>query len=89
VGFLTFGGFVITVLIVGVVALSALLAQAAFHMREAEARVTDLRRAGVHLTEEAARLSSPVVVAAWARRHRMVSPAPGEAHILRVPGSGR
>ena len=87
-GFLAFGGLVLTALVVGVVTLNALLAQAAFQMQEAEARVADLRRTGVQLTEEAARLSSPVLVATWARRHGMTSPDPGEVHILRVPGSG-
>jgi hypothetical protein len=48
-----------------------------------------LHRDRVTLTDEAARMSSPVVVATWARRHGMVTPAPGEVHILRVPGSGR
>jgi hypothetical protein len=77
------------VLIVGVVTLNALLAQAAFQMRTAQDRIATLHRDAETLTDEAARLSSPVVVATWARRHDMVTPAPGEVHILRVPGSGR
>ena len=80
---------VVTVLIVGVVTLNALLAQTAFQMQAEQDRVETLQRDGVLLTEQAARLSSPVVVATWARRHDMVTPAPGEVHILRVPGSGR
>jgi hypothetical protein len=89
VGFLIFTGIVVTVLIVGVVALNAFLAQAAFQMRSADGRLDELRRDQLHLTDEAARLSSPVLVAAWARQHDMVTPAPGEIYILRVPGSGR
>lgn len=88
-GFLAFTGVVVTLLVVGVVALNALVAQTAFHMREAEGRLADLHRIGVQLTDDAARLSSPGVVAAWARHHDMVTPAAGEVHILRVPGSGR
>jgi hypothetical protein len=88
-GFLAFAGVVVTVLVVGVVALNALVAQTAFHMRAAEDTLSDLRRTGVQLTDDAARLSSPVVVAAWARHHQMVTPAAGEVHILRVPGSGQ
>jgi hypothetical protein len=80
---------VVTVLIVGVVTLNALLAQAAFQMRAEQDRVQTLQRETVRLTDEAARLSSPGVVATWARQHDMVTPAPGEVHILRVPGSGR
>ena len=87
--FLVFAGVIVTVLVVGVVALNALLAQTAFHMREAEARVADLQRANVRLTDEAARLSSPVEVATWARRHGMVTPTAGSVHVLQVPGSGR
>ena len=80
---------VVTVLIVGVVTLNALLAQTAFQMQAEQDRVETLQRDAVLLTEQAARLSSPGVVATWARRHDMVTPAPGEVHILRVPGSGR
>jgi hypothetical protein len=89
VGFLVFTGIVVTVLIVGVVTLNAFLAQAAFQMRTAEGRLEGLRRDQLRLTDEAARLSSPVLVAAWARQHDMVTPAAGDVHILRVPGSGR
>jgi hypothetical protein len=88
-GFLAFASVVVTVLVVGVVTLNALVAQTAFHMRAAEDTLSDLRRTGVQLTDEVARLSSPVVVAAWARHHRMVTPAAGEVHILRVPGSAQ
>jgi hypothetical protein len=86
---MVFTGLVATVLIVGVVTLNALLAQAAFQMRSAQDRVETLQRDSVRLTDESARLSSPAVIATWARRHEMVTPAPGEVHILRVPGSGR
>jgi hypothetical protein len=89
VGFLVFTGVIVTALIVGVVALNAFLAQAAFQIRSAEGRLQELRRDQLQLTDEAARQSSPVLVAAWARQHDMVTPAPGEVHILRVPGSGR
>lgn len=89
VGFLALTGVVVTVLIVGVVALNAFLAQAAFQMRSAEGRLDELRRDQLRLTDEAARLSSPVKVAAWAREHDMVTPTPGDIYILRVPGSGR
>ena len=88
-GFVALSGILVTVLVVGLVALNALLAQTAFHMNEAQEQLSDLRRANVELTEEAARLSSPVVVATWARRHRMVTPDVGEVHVLHVAGSGR
>lgn len=87
--YLVFTGVVVSALIVGVVALNALLAQAAFGTRAAQARLDVLRSEQVRLIEEAARSSSPVVVATWARRHGMVTPGPGEVHVLRVPGTGR
>jgi Tfp pilus assembly protein PilV len=80
---------VVTVLIVGVVTLNALLAQAAFQMQATQDRVQALQRETVQLTDEAARRSAPGAVATWARHHDMVTPAPGEVHILRVPGAGR
>jgi hypothetical protein len=79
----------VTALVVGVVTLNAYLAQSAFQMRETEGHLAELRRVNVQLTEEAARLSSPGEVAAWARRQRMVTPDVGEVHILRVPRSAR
>jgi hypothetical protein len=88
-GYLVFTGVVVSALIVGVVALNALLAQAAFGTRAAQARLDVLRSEQVRLIDEAARSSSPVVVATWARRHGMVTPRPGEVHVLRVPGTGR
>ncbi len=89
VGFLAFAGFIVTVLIVGVVTLNAFLAQAAFQIRSTEVHLDQLGRDQLRLTDVAARLSSPVQVASWARRHQMVTPAAGEIHILRVPGSDR
>jgi len=88
-GFVALSGILITALVVGLVALNAVLAQTAFHMNAAQERLSDLRRTNVELTEEAARRSSPEVVATWARRNHMVTPAVGEVHVLHVPGSGR
>ena len=88
-GFLILCGVVVSALIVGVVALNALLAQAAFATRATQTRLDDLRREQIQLTDEAARRSSPVLVATWARRHDMVIPAAGDVHILRVLGSAR
>lgn len=88
-GFLILSGLVVSALIVGVVTLNALLAQAAFATRATQTRLDVLQREQIRLTDQAARRSSPVLVAAWARRHDMVIPAAGEVHVLRVPGSGR
>ena len=68
--FASFMCLVVTVLIVGVVTLNALLAQTAFQMQAEQDRVATLQRDAVLPTEQAARLSSPVVVATWARRPR-------------------
>jgi cell division protein FtsB len=79
---------VLAVLVVGVVALSAFLAQTAFHLREVQGHLDDLHERQVMLTDQVAHLSSPGAVAKWARQHDMVMPASGDVHILPVPGSG-
>jgi hypothetical protein len=79
---------VIAVLVVGVVTLTALLAQTAFHLRETQGRLGGLEERQVMLTDQVAHLSSPGAVAKWARQHDMVMPAAGDVHILPVPGSG-
>jgi hypothetical protein len=88
VGFVVVSGAVLALLVVGVVTLSAFLAQTAFHLREVEGNLHDLDERQVMLTDQVAHLSSPGAVAKWARQHDMVMPASGDVHILPVPGSG-
>jgi cell division protein FtsB len=81
-------GAVIAVLVVGIVTLTALLAQTAFHLQEVQGRLDGLDQRQVMLTDQVAHLSSPGAVAKWARQHDMVMPAAGDVHILPVAGTG-
>ena len=73
--------------VTGVVALNALVAQGEFRIEALERRIDGLAEAYRVRTEEAARLSAPRRIAAWARRHGMR--LPDEVHILHVPGPDR
>jgi cell division protein FtsL len=86
--FLLFSGAVVSILVMGLVALNALLVQTTYRMQAVQQNVQDLSDRHVQLEEAAASLSSPERVAAWAARHQMVMPEPGATVILRVPGNG-
>lgn len=73
------------ILVVGVVALSALDAQTAFSVHSLEGRVSALRDQRDVLATRAAELSSPSRIALWAKRYRMVLAT--DVVILRVRGS--
>jgi cell division protein FtsL len=73
--------------VTGVVALNALVAQREFRIEALEERIDGLADAYRARTEEAARLSAPRRIAAWARRHGMR--LPDEVHILHLPGPDR
>ncbi|HXF72693.1 MAG TPA: hypothetical protein VNO79_08820, partial [Actinomycetota bacterium] len=78
---------VVSLAVIGVVALNALVAQGEFRIEALEERVDGLAEAYRVRTEEAARLSAPRRIAAWARRHGMR--LPDDVHILHVPGPDR
>lgn len=73
--------------VTGVVALNALVVQGEFRIEALEERIDGLADAYRVRTEEAARLSAPRRIAAWARRHGMR--LPDDVHILHVPGPDR
>ena len=83
--FLILAASIVFGLVVGVVALNAVLAQAAFHVHALQSRVSTLADQHVVLTEQEAGLSSPGRVADWARVHQMVTPA--DVVILQVDGT--
>jgi cell division protein FtsL len=61
-------------MVLGIVSLSALLAQQSFRIDEAERRMEELTTAQLDLVHEQARLSAPGRIAAWARRNGMRLP---------------
>jgi cell division protein FtsL len=85
--FLVFASIVIVALVIGVVAINALLAQTAFAVHTLQSRVTELSEQHDVLATDAARLSSPSRITSWAERAHMV--APDDVIILRVPRFGR
>lgn len=85
--FLLFASVVIVLLVVGVVALNALFAQTAFAVHSMQTHVSALNEQHDVLATDAARLSSPSRIAAWAERYQMV--LPDNVVILRVPHFGR
>jgi hypothetical protein len=86
-----FAGVLVAGLVMGVVALNALVVNTTYRMIDVERRVRALQDVHEELDIEVARLSSPSRVAAWADTVGMVVPGPGESVILRIPGdrSGR
>jgi cell division protein FtsL len=85
--FMVFASLVIIVLVLGVVAMNALFAQTAFAVHSTQTRVSELAEQHDVLATDAARLSSPSRIAAWAERYQMV--LPDDVVILRVPRFGR
>ena len=85
-GFVVFSAIVVGLLVVGLVAVNALVAQSSFRIDDLRERVDRLSRHYTLLQVQAARLSAPDRVAEWAERHGLRSPDDGDVHILRVPG---
>lgn len=84
--FWLFSAGIVSVLIVGFVAVNALLVQTTYEMQSVSVQVQSLADQQVVLTNEAATLSSPERVAGWARTTGFEMPRPGDTVILRVPG---
>jgi len=83
---LILSGILIAGLLVGIVALQALVSQTSFRMQDLEARTHELQLQYGALTARAAALSAPSRIAAAARRHGMVLPDASQVQTLRVPG---
>jgi cell division protein FtsL len=84
--FAVLSALVAATLVVGLVTLNAMVAQRSFRIDDLQARVDDLSRHNVLLERQAARLSAPERIAAWAQRHGMRLAPDGDLHILQVAG---
>jgi cell division protein FtsL len=84
--FFLFAGVVVSVLVMGLVALNAMLVQTTYGMQTVRTQVADLAEEQVQLSDQVASLSSPETVALWARQHDLAMPQPGDTIILAVPG---
>ncbi|HET7870178.1 MAG TPA: hypothetical protein VFM85_07665 [Actinomycetota bacterium] len=72
-------------MVLGLVALNALLAQSSFRVDDLEDRVGVLTQENMELTRQQAALSAPGRIAAWARSHGMR--LPDEIRFLHVPAA--
>ncbi len=86
-GFVLFSSSILGLLILGLVAMNALVAQGSFRIDDLTKRIEALSERNLVLTREQATLSAPGRIAAWARRHDMR--LPDVIHILHVPNAGR
>lgn len=77
---------VVAGLVIGIVAVHALLVQTQYAMRSAAQESSRLEIEHQDLVKQVAQLSSPARVAAWAHDRGMVTPA--DVVILRIPGTG-
>jgi cell division protein FtsL len=84
--FWCFTAGLLSVLLLGLVALNALLIQTTYRVQDVQQQVRDLADHQVRLSNDAAELSSPKRVADWAASQGMAMPRPGDTVILRVPG---
>lgn len=84
-GFLIFSSVLVGSMILGLVALNALLAQSSFRVDDLEQRVGVLTQENLELTRQQAALSAPGRIAAWARSHGMR--LPDEIRFLHVPAA--
>ncbi len=82
--FLLFAAVVVSAMVMGLVALNALLVQTTYRMQTVRQQVSDLSDQQVHLADAVASLSSPQTVARWARQHGMTTPT--DTIVLPVSG---
>jgi hypothetical protein len=83
-GFVLFASVVLGLLVLGLVTLNAFVAQSSFRIDHLQARVDAQAQRYQALERQAARLSAPGRIAAWASRHAMRSPE--DISVLRVAG---
>jgi cell division protein FtsL len=83
-GFVLFAGVVVGLLVLGLVTLNAFVAQSSFRIDHLRARVDEQSQRYQALERQAAHLSAPGRVAAWASRHAMRTPE--DISVLHVSG---
>jgi cell division protein FtsL len=85
--FWLFSGVLVAGLVMGVVALNALVVNTTYRLQSLETHHRAVSDEGADLRIEAARLSSPSRISEWATGVGMVLPATDEVVPLRVPGT--
>lgn len=84
--FWVFAASVVSVIVVGIMALNAMVVNTTYRMESAQQALGDLHEQQKSLSTEVARLSSPSRIAEWAATQQMVMP--DDVVILRVAGVG-
>jgi cell division protein FtsL len=84
--FWIFSGVVVAVLVVGVVAVNALVVNTTYKLRGVQQEVRALDDESETLQIQVAHRSSPSRIAIWADEHGMILPAPQDVVPLAVPG---
>ena len=87
VGFLVLFAIVVGSMVLGLVSLSALLAESSFRADDLQHRIDALAQENLDLTREQAALSAPGRIDAWARRSGMR--LPDDIRFLHVPGEAQ
>jgi cell division protein FtsL len=80
--------FVVVPMILGLVALNAVLAQTSFRIDDLTTHVTDLTNRNAELRKSVAVRSAPEKVAAWAQKNGFQTPDPHDVHVLHPPTHG-
>ena len=89
-GFVLFAAVVVGLLVLGLVTLNAFVAQSSFRIDHLQARVDEQSQRYLALERQAAHLSAPGRIAAWAGRHDMRTPDEiSVLHVSRPRDSGR
>lgn len=85
--FWIFSATVISLIVVGIVALNAMVVNTTYRIESAQQTLDDLHEQQATLSIEVATLSAPSNIAAWAATQRMVRPDPRDVVVLKVPGA--
>ena len=89
IGFAVILTLVVVPMIVGLVALNAVLAQTSFRIDDLTTRVDELGERNAELRKDVAVRSAPDRIADWAGKQGMVTPDPHDVHVLHPPARGR
>ncbi len=87
-GFAVVFAFVVVPMILGLVALNAVLAQTSFRIDDLTTHVNDLTNRNAELRKSVAVGSAPEQVAAWAEKNGFQTPDPHDVHVLHPPTHG-
>jgi len=86
--FWVFSASVISMIVVGIVALNAMVVNTTYRMETAQQALDDLQEQQAALSIDAATLSAPSHIEEWAKSQWMVRPDPQNVVVLKVPGGG-